>query len=448
MMKYAIFATVSLLSMRPLCAEDMAWERWQRERITQATPAFLDADAPLHRYVLYAQLYNPDVEAMLWRWKAALDEVVPARSWPDPTLTFGHFLRPVETRVGPQQQRLGVAQPIPWPDELNVRQRAALVAAEIAQWRYEDRRAELAAQVVDAYFGYYYMERAIAVTEGNMQLVAYLEEVVRSRFRSGGDEHGALIKVQVELGKLEDHLGSLRDGLRPAAARLNALLGRRPGLAVAAVDSPQTAHFDADSLRARALGNNPNVQMLRAAVERAQYAVELAAKEGRPNLMVGLDYLRTGEREAAGAQSGSDPLVVMASVSVPLWRGKYRGKSDAATAHLQAARSALRDGEIALLADLEDALFQWRESQRRAVLYRDNLLPKAEQSLNVAQQGFAAGRSSFFELIDVQRTLLELQLAYERACVDGARQMARIERLVGRRLPSRSAIERELLSNE
>lgn len=447
MIKYAVFICW-LLSVRALCAQDAAWDDWRREHVAQADSVAFDVNASLRHYVLYAQIHNPEIEAMLWRWKAALDEVVPARSWPDPTLTVGHFLRPVETRVGPQQQRLGVAQPIPWPDELDGRQLAALAAAEAARWRYEERRAELTVQVVDAYFAYYYLERAIAVTEGNMQLVAYVEEVVRTRFRGGGDEHGALIKVQVELGKLENHLNSLRDGLKPAAVRLNALLGRQIKLAVAAVDSPQTIDFEADSLRVRALQHNPHLQMLRALVARAQYAVELAQKEGRPDLMVGLDYLRTGERAGAGAQSGSDPIVVMASVNVPLWRGKYRSKSDAAAAHYQAARSTLRDGEAALLAELDDALFQWRESERSAALYRDNLLPKAEQLFNVAQQEFAAGRSSFFELIDVQRTLLEFQLAYERARVDGARQAARIERLAGRRLPSRSVLEKELLSNE
>jgi len=429
---------------RGLSAEErQGWDDWHREQVESTAVSLLDHSDRLSAYTAYAQLYNPGIEAALARWQSALEEVAPARSWADPRLSVGHFARSVETRVGPQEQRLGLMQAIPWFDELDLRARAALATAEVERWRYEDIRRDLVYQVQEAYFAYYYTERAIAVTEGNMQLVAYLEQVVRMRYRGGADLHGALIKVQVELGRLEDQLNSLRDQLYPMAARLNAVLGRPLNAAIAVVDSPLVVALDAEQLRAQLSANNPRLHMMRSAITRAELLREMGKKEGRPDLSLGVDYIRTGEGMAGAEDSGKDPLVFMATLSLPLWREKYSAKVRSAAGRIHAARAELRDRESRLLAELEQVLFQWRASERKTALYRDNLLPKAEQSFNVTQQSFAAGRSAFLDLVDAQRVLLQFQLAYEKARSDGARHAAAAERLAGQPLPPRSEIETE-----
>ena len=443
-----VFSLIGLLAASARAQESGAWDNWRWQQIEKNPVSALDQEAPLAAYIAYGQLSNPSIEAALARWRSALERVSPARAWADPRLSVGHFARSVETRVGPQQQRLSLVQAIPWFDELDLRARAALATAEIERWRYEGARRDLVFQLQDAYFSYYYLQRAIAVTESNMQLVAYLEEVVRMRYRSGADLHASLIKMQVELGRLEDRLSSLRDQLHPATARMNALLGRSLDAVVAVVDSPRVAAIEAGQLRAQLSRDNPTLRQLRAAIERAELLLNLEKKNGRPDLSLGVDYIRTGEGMATAKDSGKDPLVFMATLSLPVWRDKYSAEVRSVAEQVQVARDELRDRENRLLAELESALFQWRESERKKVLYRDNLLPKAEQSFNVTQQSFAAGRSDFLDLVDAQRVLLEFELAYEQACADGARNAAAIERLAGYPLPPRAQIEEEFYNGQ
>ena len=446
----ALMRVVPLLvfSLSAVSAQDSVLEIWQREQVRGAGRSALRPLVNLQDYVYYSQLYNSDIEAALWGWKAAIDDVKTARSWSDPHVALGHFLRPIETRDGPQQQRFSVAQAIPWPSELDARSRVALAVADAERWRYEERRADVALRVIEAYLDCYYLERAIEITERSMQLVEYVEEVLRMRYRSGEQEHGDLMSVQVELGRMEDQISSLRDGRMPAASLLNALIGRPHDAAVAALDTPMVTQLEIDSLRVWALRDSPHIQMLRAALGQAQGVLELSEKERYPDLTVGLDYVRTGERAAAGSASGRDPLVVMATVKLPVWRDKYRGREDASISRYQAARLALVDGERGLLAELEGALFGRRESMRKMALYGGDLLAKAEQAFSVTQQSFTAGRSGFLELMSAQRTLIEFQLAHEKASVERMRHEARIQRLAGRRMPSRSVIERELLRHD
>ena len=332
----------------------------------------------------------------------------------------------METRTGPQEMRFSAAQTFPWKGKLDLKGRIAQQEAEVTGQRYEAVRRSLIFEVKAAYYDCYFLERAIAVTEENLRLLAHLEEVGRTRYRGGTGEHAPVLKAQVELGRLEDQLRSLRQQRRPAAARLNAALGRAATAPIAVPDSLPMAALDLDEevLKGRLQAANPMLQMRHGQVQAQSLSVELAGKQFYPDLTVSLDYIHIGDQ-------GANPLMAMATLNLPLWRSSYEAGQRAAKLSHQAALQGVADEENRLAAELELALYKQRDAQSRSALYRDSLLPKAEQALNVTQRAFAADRSDFLAVIDAQRTLLEFQLAYERARTDQALHWAEIEKLVG-----------------
>lgn len=64
--------------------------------------------------------------------------------------------------------------------------------------------------------------------------------------------------------------------------------------------------------------------------------------------------------------------------------------------------------------------------------YRDELIPKAADSLSTTEAAFRAGSADFLALIDAERVLLEFQLEAERALADRLCARANIDRLIGR----------------
>ncbi len=77
-------------------------------------------------------------------------------------------------------------------------------------------------------------------------------------------------------------------------------------------------------------------------------------------------------------------------------------------------------------------LYKLRDAERRIDLYKNGLIPKAQQALQVSLQDLETGLGRYSDVIDAQRMLLEFELAYERAEVDKAQRLAEVERLVGR----------------
>ena len=129
----------------------------------------------------------------------------------------------------------------------------------------------------------------------------------------------------------------------------------------------------------------------------------------------------------------------MASLSfnLPIWIGKHRAAEREARARLRATAKRREDHENELLSDLKLALFHFRSAERKMDLYGNSLVPKAEQALAASQRAFAAGKADFFDLIEAQRTLLEFQLAHERALADRAQRLAEIEMLIGKQIARR-----------
>jgi outer membrane protein TolC len=388
----------------------------------------------LNNYLTYAALNNPGLEAAFNRWKAELEMVSQARTLPDPRFNYGYFIQKVETRVGPQEQRVGLSQTFPWFGKLKLKGDVALAGANAAQQQYETAKLKLFDEVKQAYYELYYVGRAIGIAQENVELLKVFEEVARSKYEADQAQHGDVIKAQVELERLRDRLLTLQDVKHPTLARLNAALNRP-----AAAQLPWPTHFPparisntTPALIQQLVKFNPELKRLDSLAEKEKANIALAKKEFFPDVTLGLDYVQTGDARMAGvSDSGKDPVMLGLSVNLPLWREKYRAGVREAVNRYAATRLERQDRANLLTSDLELALFKFQDAQRKIALYRDSLIPKADQNVKVIQSSFETGKSEFLSLIDAERTLLEFQLTYERAVADREQSLSTVEKLVG-----------------
>jgi len=398
----------------------------------------LNNESTLSDYLAYAALNNPGLEAAFNRWKAALERIPQARSLPDPRFNYAYFIREVETRVGPQEQKVGIAQMFPWFGKLQLRGGVALEAANAERQRYEAAKLKLFYRVKKAYYEYYYFGRAISITEENVQLMSDLEAVARTKYTAGAPTYAAMIKAQVELGKLEDRLRTLRDIVSPVVAELNAAMNRSSNapIPIPRVIPEERVAVSNEQLLDWLKEDNPELKEVDFTAAKNKAAVDLAKKDYFPDITVGLEYIDTDSALMPDTRDSSkDPVIGMLSVNLPIWRDKYRAAEREARARYEASLNEREDRENSLLANLEMALYGFREAERKIDLYRNALVPKANQSFEVTQQAYETGKADFLDLIDAQRILLELKLSHERALANRAQKLAEIEMLVGREIP-------------
>jgi outer membrane protein TolC len=122
-------------------------------------------------------------------------------------------------------------------------------------------------------------------------------------------------------------------------------------------------------------------------------------------------------------------------MSLPIWFGANKARKQEAEAQYRKAQNRYADAQNRLHAFAERILFEYDDALRKTRLYRDGLVPKAEQSLNANYTAYQAGETDFLNLLDAQRQLLDFQLQYERSRSTLAIKRAEIEMVAGKALP-------------
>ncbi len=407
-------------------------------------------DAGLSDYLAAAALNNPGLESAYYRWQAALEKVPRMRSLPDPRLDYAYFIREVETRVGPQKQRFSLSQTFPWFGKLQLRRDIAAEGANAERERYEMAKLALFYRVTSAYSEYYYLARAVAVSEEHVRLMKQWVNVAGTRYQAANAPFGDVIRAELELEKLEDRLAGEIDLRSALSAKLAAAIGTPSGRILPwPNESPDTEAPGSDEEMERWVRErNPELRAYESAAAGEEAGARLAGKSYFPDFTLGIEMIDTDEARMPGVtDSGKDPLVAKLSMTVPLWFGAHRAEKREAEARYLAAIGARSERENTLMADLRVALYHFRDAGRRMDLYRDRLLPKAREALEVTRQSYAAGSADFTDLIETERTVLELERSYERARADRAIRLAELEMLAGWEVPDMKAEESESEGN-
>jgi outer membrane protein TolC len=186
-----------------------------------------------------------------------------------------------------------LAQSFPWFGTLETRGDKARAEAEAALARLYAARNEIFSAVKTAYVDYAFLGEGIQVTESQVEILEYTENIVSSRFGLGMSAQEDLLRIQIEQTKLQDRYDGLMQ-FRPAlAARLNEALGRQ-----AASDPPWPEAIPlppeappAPIVLARLRVNNPMLAESDHLIESMSKDVELAKKSRYPNFTVAIEYI-------------------------------------------------------------------------------------------------------------------------------------------------------------
>lgn len=408
-------------------------------KVPDEAAAQIREESDLEDYIRVGLKRNPELKAAFYEWKAALKKVPQAFSLPDPRFTYTDYLESVETRVGPQNKAFSVNQKIPLPDKLWIRKARAFKASEASYYQFEKQRLNLIYQITEAFYEYAYLAKAVAVTGENMKLLSNIESVAQTKYASGLTKNQDLLKVQVELGKLENELYALRDLESALTARLNALLNfpedhyLPPPPKESLEDVAMASEYDELTELIKALReHNPELTAALKNVEKEQENLKLAKREYFPDLTVGVTTIDTGDAiNPATVDSGKDPVMVMFSVNVPLWVHRLQAGVEEARSSLKAAQEQYLNKGNELYSRLALTHYKMRDALRQTRLYKDALIPKAVQTLNATQSGYEAGSVDFLSWIDAQRMLLNFQLAYYRFHANYYQRLMEVRTLLG-----------------
>ncbi|MCU0725488.1 MAG: TolC family protein [Planctomycetes bacterium] len=361
----------------------------------------LSPDSPLSDWLRYAMLNDPRVEAAYYDWAASVERISAARSLPDPRLTFSADITSVIAMVMP-----GLMIDLPGPGKLRAAGEAAAAESRAGYFAFEAQVLRTAFSAKSAYHRLRFLEDSILVRREMLALLGELEESARQQVTAGRGTIQDVLRAQIERRTLATRLDSLEDSRGALHAEFRASLGHDP--ADKAVPLP--TKFDSgaespppDGILSLAASRNPELRRLEAEVRRGEAMLDLAFLSGVPDLSAGIE-----------ADVRASPVLwrPTASLTLPIWRDKVAAGIAAAQAGIRSAEARLTAAQIGLAAEVAAMIVMVRESTRNEALFGTMLRPMARQALEAARAGYAAGRSSFLDVVDAERQWLEFELSH------------------------------------
>jgi outer membrane protein TolC len=411
------------------CAIHPRGEKEEREKIDSAGAPYLrrSEQPPLPEkpgpddYLRYAFLSNADLEARYWTWKAAIEQVPQDASLPNAALSFDYMFSGGAMKAW-DRTTLGISNDpmtnIPFPTKLATAGRRALEAARAAGLRFEGAKFLLQGSVLSTYYDLALLAESIRIQEENVALLGLIVGQAEVRVSTGISSQQDLLKAQMGLDLARNDLENLRSRLPPTAAKMNALLGRPPDAPVPlpdALSAPRPLPLsDADLIR---LGSerSPELAALAREVSGREEALSLAQQAYIPD--IGLSFSFTG----------SISQTVGGMLTIPIRLEAIQAGVEQARAGIRAAQAARTQYARDLAASFVLNLYVLRNDERQVTLFDGTIIPRARQTVQVAQTSFAVGRIPFLELLDAQRTLLDVRLTLAQLRTEREKALAAIE---------------------
>lgn len=389
-------------------------------------------------YITLALENNPRIKTAYSDWKAAEYKARYVRGLPDPEMSYTYFIEPVETRVGPQKDKYGASQKIPFPGKLSTKGKAQLKEAQRMKEEFEAIKREIIKEVKFAYFDLYWLDRAIEITEQEKRIVESMEKTAERKFETNQVSQQDVVRAQLELSRLLDRLLMFKQNRKAIQAKMNSLLDRSQGeeISVGKDVIPSYFGFSLEELRKMALASKQELLAARLAVEKAQFEKSLACLDYYPDFKVGFEYIDVGSGHTSAYNDGKDSYMATVVLSMPLWFDKLNAQVDEKKELLEARMKDVKNMENTVLFEVEDLFYKILTYRDIVALYKSALIPQSRQAMETTRVGYEADKSEFIDWLDSERVFLQTRLAYHKSIVDYMKSIAFLERIVGEDLKS------------
>ncbi len=374
---------------------------------------------------------NPEIEVAARRVAIAEAHVPAAGALDDPTAMYRGWGVPLQQpwNYNDAQNMFSVSQTLPGPGKRGLRTGVAESDVAESKAELEQVRLEVQVRVQKAFDDMLLANDELQIHAQHVGIARQAIEAARIKYAVGKVPQQDILKAQVALTQLAEHMIRFDRDADLARARLNTLLGRDPAAPLNmhgayAVLAPLP---DEQALEELALHSRPDLVAARVAAERSRKEQALAKKAYIPDLTVSGGYMLMPPTVKM-----RNNYMVEASMNLP-WLNHRKHNAEIAEA---TAKATEQDAELAELRNaafgqVQEALVQARAAQRFALLYHDTLQPQAEATLQSSVIAYENDKTNFLDLLDSQMTVIDIDLAWIQAVADFDTRLADLELATG-----------------
>ncbi len=381
---------------------------------------------------------NPEIEVAARQLASAQAHVPAAGALDDPSAMYRGWSVPLEKPwdYNQAQNMFSISQTFPGAGKRALRTNVAELDVAEMKADLEQVRLEVRVRAHKAFDDLLRAEDELRIHDQHVGIARQAIAAARIKYAVGKVPQQDMLKAEVALTQLTEHMIRFEQDADLARAELNTLLRRDPSAPLSvsgdlAVLAPLPA---VEKLEAAAVEARPDLAALREAAERSRKEQALAKKAYAPDFTVSGGYMLM-----APGSSFRNNYMVEGSMNLP-WLNRHKHDAEIAES---TARATEQDAELDALRNMafgqiQEARVQAQAAQRMAHLYHDELRPQAEATLESSVIAYENDKTDFLDLLDSQMTLIDIDLAWLQSEADFDARMADLELAAGTTLVATS----------
>ena len=396
-------------------------------------PVWAEETLILDDLVAEAMRSSPEILAAQARAQAAGFRIPQAKSLPDPMFMFGYQNEGFDRiNIGEQpnansEGMFSLSQQFYYPGKRGLKGEMASKDAASLVAMYEQTKLQVASKITQLYYSLFLSYRTIDILKENAGLYTRIEDAAAARYASGMGTQEEVVMAQTEKYMLLEKEEMERQKIEAVQGMLNTTVGREATSPLGRPSAPASTAFDMtlENVLAAAEDHSPEIQSKKQMVEGAQAKVKMAEKEYYPDFAIAAGYFPRG---------GAFPPMwnLTATVNLPIFsKTKQRQAVAEAQAGVFEAKRELAATELMVSSNVRDAFSMLVAAGRLMKLYKEGLVPKASQDVELAFSGYATGKVEALTVITRIRNLLDVDLLYWNQFAEREKAMARLHEAGG-----------------
>jgi len=439
----------------------------------------------LFHYLNIAGKNNPAVLQKYSEYKASLQKVPQVGSLPDPELSTGIFLSPMELVAGKQVADIRLMQMFPWFGVLKNAKDEMSLMAKAKYESFRETKLQLFYSVQKTWSELQKVQQTIRINEENLKILQSLERLAVVKFKaastgarsssggqinkgnptpaasgspgmttmsnnpesvtktsaatlpsspmgsSGGSGLTEVYRIQMEIGELENSHSLLKNQQQTISARFNSFLNRSPKLEV---NLPEILNTDSLAYSFTAVSDSmfsqsPMLGMLKFEEQSLESRLKMVSRMGYPMVGIGLIYSVIQKSQmSASTMNGSDMIMPMMTITLPIYRKKYKAMREEVSLMQESTKKGIQETANSLQNEYYEAIQLYQDARRRMKLYR-NQSALAGKTLNILMRSFSASGSDLSDLLRIRQQTLDYELKQIEAITDNNTAIAWLKKL-------------------
>ena len=365
---------------------------------------------------------NPSLaqgQALIWQAEGNWTQV---GLYPNPVAGYTASEIGQEGEAG--QEGAFVSQTLVTADKLQLNRAVASWDIERARWQTEAQRLRVLNDVRIRFYEVLGAQRTVEIAEELRAVAEGGVRVARERFEARQVAQPDVLQAEIQLNQVRMLLQNARYQEEAARRQLANVVGipALPADPLVGDLEDLPAAVDAEGLWQRILAVNPVLESARAQAQRAQAQIRREQAQPIPDVetQFSVQYDAATHFTVANAQVG---------VALPI-HNRNQGNISAAAAAVHRATANVARLELSLRDRLAEAYRRYSIARNQVEVYRDDILPKAEQNLELATAAYGAGAFDFLRVLTARQTMFETRVEYVASLTNLQQSLVELEGLL------------------